>query len=638
MSDNIVTAVDLFCGAGGLSTGLALACEDLDRDVALYAINHWDRAIETHEQNHPWATHFHSKIEELHPPNVVDEDTVDILVAGPECTHFSNARGGKPVREQQRASPWHVVDWLEKLDVATFLIENVPELESWGPVEDGQPSRNGEVFDAWINTLHALGYSVDWTTLTAADYGDPTTRERLFVIGTKGKRATFPESTHSDDPDDDLAGWRPAAAIIDWSDLGGSIWTRDLHDGRKRPLKNSTMQRIAEGIRRHCDDHLAPFAGVLETIGQDTVRELRENVVPVAYAPAAAAALDRPFLVNVSVPPTLQRTLLLGQQSNYNPWDVCERPCPTVTTGGKHALTTAERMVLRQQDGAHPIDPDTRPLPTVASRGAHALTTVRGRSLIEPKRGRCRGLHSNPLYPPEGQPMHTVTADPRAKLVTPYLCPMYNGRAGQRPRTRSLDRPLMTIPASKSPAGLATPFLVDYHGNSDAAAVDEPLGAVETRDRYALCIPECWPYGFDVRYRMLQPRELKQAQGFPPDYAIAGNKGETKKQIGTLLLVRNAGIGTRSGFEYSTLRTNKQPVRSLMSVGSPRVLSMIGSNATASKHAPSRKHASLRKPVPFAFRRSSAMMRSQRQSSSVQLDSGSTKVPKPGLMFPTSRI
>jgi len=574
VTDEPVTAVDLFCGAGGLSTGLALACEDLDRDVSLYAINHWDRAIETHEQNHPWATHFHSKIEELHPPNVVDEDTVDILVAGPECTHFSNARGGKPVREQQRASPWHVVDWLEKLDVATFLIENVPELESWGPVEDGQPSRNGEVFDAWINTLHALGYSVDWTTLTAADYGDPTTRERLFVIGTKGKRATFPEPTHSDDPDDDdLADWRPAAAIIDWSDLGGSIWTRDLHDGRKRPLKNSTMQRIAEGIRRHCDDCLALFAEVLETIGQDTVQELREHVVPVAYAPAAAAALDRPFLVNVSVPPTLQRTLLLGQQSNYNPWDVCERPCPTVTTGGKHALTTAEAMVLRQQDGAHPINPDTRPLPTVASRGAHALATIRGRSLIEPKRGRCRGLHSNPLYPPETQPMHTVTADPRAKLVTPslvkyygtsppkpvsepldtvtsqghkfalsqpYLCPMYNSRAGQRPRTRSLDRPLMTIPASKSPAGLATPFLVDYHGNSDAAAVDDPLGAVETRDRYALCIPECWPYGFDVRYRMLQPRELKQAQGFPPDYAIAGNKGETKKQIGNAVPVNLA--------------------------------------------------------------------------------------------------
>jgi DNA (cytosine-5)-methyltransferase 1 len=539
--------VDLFCGAGGLSTGLALACEDLNRDASLYAINHWDRAIETHEQNHPCATHFHSKIEERHPPNVVDEDTVDILVAGPECTHFSNARGGKPVREQQRASPWHVVDWLEKLDVATFLIENVPELESWGPVEDGQPSRNGEVFDAWITTLHALGYSVDWTTLTAADYGDPTTRERLFVIGTKGKRATFPEPTHSDDPDDDLADWRPAAEIIDWSDLGGSIWTRDLHDGRKRPLKNSTMQRVAEGIRRHCDDCLAPFADVLADVGQETVRELRKHVVPAAYAPVAAAALDRPFLVDVSVSPSIQRI----QPSS---------------------------MVLRQQDGAHPIEPGSRPLPTVATTGAHALATV-GRSLLAPKNGRYRGLHSNPLYPPETQPLHTVTADPRATLVTPslvkyygtsppqplsepldtvtsqghkfalsqpYLCPMYNGRAGQRPRTRSINRPLMTIPASKSPAGLATPFLVDYHGNSDAAAVDEPLGAVETKDRYALCIPECWPYGFDVRYRMLQPRELKQAQGFPADYAIAGNKGETKTQIGNAVPVNLAHALTRN--------------------------------------------------------------------------------------------
>lgn len=138
------------------------------------------------------------------------------MVAAPECTHFSTARGGKPVKEQQRASPWHVLDWLEKLDVENILLENVKEFESWGPIEDGDPTRNGEIFEAWINSLHALGYSVDWQTLNAADYGDATSRERLFVVGRKGKRAAFPDPTHSEGGDEPgTEPWRPAAEIIE---------------------------------------------------------------------------------------------------------------------------------------------------------------------------------------------------------------------------------------------------------------------------------------------------------------------------------------------------------------------------------------------------------------------------------------
>ena len=179
MSDPII-AVDLFCGAGGFSEGLRQACADLGYDLKHAAINHWEPAIETHERNHPDADQYHSKVEQLHPPTVVqdlvDEDlndihqadvSVDLLLAGPECTHFSNARGGKPVNEQKRMSPWQVLDWLEKLDVEAFVIENVGEIQSWGPVENGEPTRDGTVFEAWINALNQLGYSVDWTTLPA---------------------------------------------------------------------------------------------------------------------------------------------------------------------------------------------------------------------------------------------------------------------------------------------------------------------------------------------------------------------------------------------------------------------------------------------------------------------------------------
>jgi DNA (cytosine-5)-methyltransferase 1 len=194
-----------------------------------------------------------------------------------------------------------------------------------------------------------------------------------------------------------------------------------------------------------------------------------------------------------------------------------------------------------------------------------------------PKNFACRGLHSNPLYPTGERPLHTVTADPRAKLVSTHLTPMYNATGGQRPRTRSLDRPLMTVTANKpAPAMLTSPsllrwshggatldvadpmptiatekggvfslsqpvvrpFIDDYEG--PAKPVTDGLGTVTGRDRFALVVPELWPWGLDVRYRMLQPSELKQAQGFPEGYEITGTKTDRTKQIGNAVPVHMA--------------------------------------------------------------------------------------------------
>lgn len=584
MTDEII-AVDLFCGAGGFSEGLRQACEDLGYDLRHAAINHDEDAIASHELNHPDAHQYHSKVEQLHPPNVIDdlvEDdvtdvhaddvSVDLLVAGPECTHFSNARGGKPVSEQKRMSPWYVLDYVEKLDVDAFLIENVGEIQSWGPVEDGQPTRDGSVFKAWINVLNELGYSVEWTTLNAADYGDPTSRERFFLVGRQGGKATFPTPTHSDD-DDDLPDRRTAAEIIDWSDLGESIWTRDLTEPRVHtPPKDSTMERIAEGIRRHCDDRLEPFADALEQLGRPEIRTLREErVVDAEYADIVAKTLDEPFLVRVPaerfVPATPQ---VLGQHSNSVARDVSERPAQTVAkrgnihlstaetclvkyygtsppqsidapldtvtaNGHKYAVSTTESVLLRQQDGGAPWAVRDRPMPTIPTKGAHAIATP---SLIEPKNGQYRGLHSNPLYRPENQPIHTVTADPRAKLVSPSLLRWSHGGAAL-----SFDDPMPTIATERGgvyslSAPVVQPFLDNCQG--PAQSLTRPLKTQPASDRYALCVPELWPWGLDVKYRMLQPRELKQAQGFPPDYDLVGNKESRTTQIGNAVPVNLA--------------------------------------------------------------------------------------------------
>jgi len=489
MPSDTITAVDLFCGAGGFSEGLQQACDDLGYDLREAAVNHWDQAVKTHEANHPDAHQYHSKVEQLHPPEVIqkladgDDVDVDLLVGGPECTHFSRARGGKPVNEQKRMSPWHILDWLEKLDVDAFVIENVPEIQQWGPVEDGQPVRDGSVFDAWVNALNQLGYAVDWTQLVAADYGDPTTRERFFIIGRQAGSVTFPAPTHSDERAD-LPDYRTAAEIIDWSDLGGSIWTRDLDDGRKTPPKNSTMQRIAEGLRRHCGDAVAPFADVLESLGKDDIYHLRDQrVVPRRYAAQVADAVDDPFLVPV-------------------PDDA----------------TTSTTHLLRQQDGAHPIDVRDAPVPTIATRGGHAIATTETLSLVMPENGGARGL--------------------RATHGTPSLVRYSHGGAAL-----DVTDPMPTIATEKGgvfalSAPIVRPFIDDYEG--PPKSLDQPLGTITSRDRFALCVPELWPWGLDVRYRMLQPSELKQAQGFPADYEIVGTKTDRTEQIGNAVPVNLA--------------------------------------------------------------------------------------------------
>jgi len=549
MSDPELTVVDLFAGAGGLSTGIARACENADLtpsdDVELHAVNHWEPAIQTHERNHPWADHYHAKIEELHPPEVVDPGTVDLLCGGPSCTHYSTARGGKPVKEQKRASGWHVLDWVEKLRPEHVLLENVPEFRSWGPIIDGEPTRDGSIFERWVGMLEALGYSVLYddadeaygTVLNAADYGDAQSRERLFILASRSKRPTPPEPTH-DDTDPDKPDRRPAAEIIDWSDRGTSIWTRDLEHARVQPLSETTMGRIAEGIRRHCDDSLRPFADALEGIGPDELERLRERVVPAEHAGRVARLLDEPFLVRHAEP-----------------------------------VTDSASVILRQQSGGVPATPD-RPLPTVSKAGAIGMATADLGTLVQPRNGPRGGDHSNALYGAADRPLHTVTAknhdghlvtptlihyshggalrditDPLSTVATekggafaltaPYLTPMYNASGSQRPRTRGPDRPLMTVPASKSPSGLATPYLVEYYGNSDGPQpLDEPLPTVTSKDTFALVVPECYPWGLDVRYRMLQPDELKQAQGFPADYELVGDrKKDITAQIGNAVPV-----------------------------------------------------------------------------------------------------
>lgn len=568
--------VDLFCGGGGFSLGFTRALvahyrdviaeeaglhpddvvlDDpaveawLEANVLIVAVNHWDRAVETYAANHPWAVVHNAKVQALHPPAAITIEVdgelvtprVDALIAGPSCIPWSKANGGMAKDDQLRMSPEHVKHWLYLLRPDQFLLENVEGFRKMGPIyiDNGERKmkKDGSVFDDWVGTLRTYGYTIDWETFYACDYGDPQSRKRLFVMGRLNFEPAWPTPTHGSDPGDDTEPYRTAAEIIDWSDPGLSLWSRDLeHPDVHTTLKYTTMQRVAEGIRRHCDDRLEPFADALEGIGRVTQKDvedrgvdpeaytdietLREQAVQVEQAERVADRRDEPFLVEGPAP-AIEEWPVSDDAENYG---LCVP------------------YILGQQGGAVARDATEEPVPAVATEGYIRL--FQPETFVLPRNQRQRDHFSNGAYDPEDRPFQTVTAhnhDGHLVATTPYMIPYYGERDGQAPRTHDIEEPHPSVTATGSQPGLINPFLVEYYGQSTAADVEEPLPTVTTKDRHALIVPELYPWGLDLRYRMLQPRELALAQGFPEGYQFeASTKEDHTKLIGNAVPVNLA--------------------------------------------------------------------------------------------------
>jgi DNA (cytosine-5)-methyltransferase 1 len=352
----------MFCGAGGESTGIMQAAHEMDLNVRLTAINHWERAIETHAENHPSAEHLCESIEHIDPTKTMRGEKINLLWASPECTHHSVARGGRPRSDQSRASAWMVLKWLSDLYIERVIIENVPEFLSWGPLnESGKPiqSQKGKIFRAFITALRSLGYSADWRVLSAADYGDPTTRKRLFIQAVKGrKKIIWPEITHVEGGDD-LSGyqsWRTARDIIDWSIQGESIFNR------KRPLADATMRRIAAGIEKYWGDCAKPFLAVL--YGSNDTRSL-DLPFPTVTTSGAHHALITPFI-----------TRYHGSHNGGTDGDrrthSIAQPIPTLDTSNRYGLLQPFIIDNHTTGTQHtPLEP----LRTITTKGWFGLVT-----------------------------------------------------------------------------------------------------------------------------------------------------------------------------------------------------------------------------------------------------------------------
>ncbi len=519
---------DLFCGAGGTSTGVAQACKELDLTVELLAINHWDTAIATHTKNHPWARHLCANLDTIDPRKVIPGGHLDLLVASPECTHHSVARGGKPINDQSRASAFRVLEWCDKLHVSNVLIENVPEFVNWGPIgANGRPlkSKVGETFRHWKRMLEGMNYRVEHKVLNAADFGGATTRKRLFVIARKGSaRINWPEQTHAKDADKTgdifrkLKPWRAAREIIDWSIEGESIFTR------KRPLARTTLERIAAGLRKFC-------------------------------GPAA-----EPFLV-------ILRRHMDGKS--------IDEPIPCLTASGQHVgLAVPKPFVLQQQSGGVPRSVD-EPLPTIAGSGAqafivpfygeregqqprtHSVDAPLATQPTNPKFGLAQPFRVGAGGPTNGgrpksieKPVDGILTENHKALVEPFIFSMEHGKKpdafiaptnhGKDDRTHSVEKPMPTVTTVDAWA-VVEPTLVKFYGDPDKnnQPVSVPLSTVTTKDRFGLVEPGQTQVGIDIRFRMLRPHELAAAMGFEK-YQFTGSREQQVKQIGNAVEVNTA--------------------------------------------------------------------------------------------------
>jgi DNA (cytosine-5)-methyltransferase 1 len=539
----VIRAVDLFAGAGGCSTGLLQAATRRRESVDLVAVNHWPIAVETHTRNHPEARHFCAPVETLDPRVAVPGGKLDILIAAPECTHHSTARGGKPINDQSRASAWHILRWLELLSVEHVLIENVPEFQTWGPIgKTGRPLKHqkGETFRAFIAALESYGYRVECKVLNAADYGAATTRRRLFIVARRGKVApSWPAPTHSKTGAPTLFGgsrkWRAAREIIDWSLPSQSIFTR------ARPLKPATMRRILEGLRRFGGAELEPFLVILR---QHMAGRSLDGPLPALTAEGTHVGLAQPVIVKVTH----------GDRKRERSVD---EPLPTITAANRGELGVAEPFLIpyhAERAGQSPRTHDVNaPLPVVPTSPVFGLVepfivtpggpNLRGgRSVADPLATVCGGdrfaivepfvlqQQSGGVARTVEEPAPTIAAKGAVALVEPFIVPPRHMGDGA---VDSVDQPVRTVTAAAGHVfGLAEPFLTKYTSTGQAYSVEQPIDTITTRDRFGLVQPVVNGYVLDIKFRMLQPHELAAAMSFPKGYVFTGNKGDAIKQIG----------------------------------------------------------------------------------------------------------
>ena len=543
----MLDAVDLYCGAGGMTTGAHRS----GHVRVVLAVNHWRPAIRTHQDNHPATRHICAEVQDVDPH--ADESLPDchIVMAGVECTQHSNARGGTPVCDQKRSTARNVLDWVRAKKPEYMIVENVREFQDWGRTRlkldkngkriwdkkhrqwarEAHPDHKGEHFRRWVADLEREGYRVEWRLLNAADYGEAQKRIRLFVIARRGGRPiTWPETTHTKVANG-KPKWRGAWEIIDWSLSAESVF------GRKRPLAKKTLMRIKIGLLKFN----APKS-ISEAVARaEAARSAETSPFLVKYRGTNhASAIDaplptitaggnhlyvaEPYLVTMKgrsnvngighPVPTLTTRSYLGVSQPFivkyhsgdpRKWLKCGTvsavdPLPTVDTNPRFAI--AEPFLVQTQGpgvgdmryaGVHSA---AEPLRTLLGRVNHGIATpfVYAQPFLVPNFGeRSRQV---PRSHSIADPLPAVTGHGAGCLASPFILPRQGYFDSRRlKRCQSIDEPLNTITANHVPAHLVVPYLIEVnHGEARPGgrvhSLDSPIGTITGKRSHGLIVPE----------------------------------------------------------------------------------------------------------------------------------------------------
>lgn len=479
--------IDLFCGAGGTSTGVNEARLNGEQCAKVIAcVNHDPKAIASHAANHPGALHFTEDIRTLNLTPLIQRikacrhenpQALIVLWASLECTNFSRAKGGQPRDADSRTLAEHLYRYIEAIDPDFIQIENVEEFMSWGPLDkNGRPLSmdKGRDYVRWIKNVKAYGYNYDYRILNSADYGARTTRKRYFgMFAKKGLTIVFPKPTHSRRPTGNLERWRAVRYVLNLEEWGQSIFTR------KKPLAEKTLMRI--------------YAGLIKFVagGKDA------------------------FLVKFNS---------MSQRGKYVPPSIDE-PCPTVATQNRLGLAHVE--FLSKQFSGSTYDKNVS-----LDEPAGTITCVDD---MQYGQGRPTSLD---------EPAGCITANPKHHLVTVERLTSIEGIQSETRKFStkdhrqfflmnpqffssgsSIDEPCFTLIArmDKRP-----PYLVCVEGGGIGIEVYETDSPMTVKIKEFMALYNV----FDIKLRMLKVVELKRIQGFPDDYVLMGNQSDQKKFIG----------------------------------------------------------------------------------------------------------
>lgn len=476
MTEEII--VDLFAGGGGASTGI----ETATGRVVSVAVNHSEDAIRLHHTNHPYTEHYREDVWTVNPVTVCKGRPVGLLWASPDCRHFSKAKGAALVDRKIRGLAWVILRWAGMVRPRVILMENVEEFVTWGPVRKGKPVKklSGKTFRKFVKQFRDLSYAVEYRELVAADYGAPTSRKRFVLIARcDGRPIVWPEKTHGPaDSEDVKAGrklpWRCAAEIIDWSLPMYSVFASKEEIKAKygvyavRPLADNTMRRIIRGVDKF------------------TIKSGKPFIVPTGY----------------------------GERKGQSPrvHDI-EAPLSTVVSTTKQNLCSAQLIQYHTEQTervrANGLD---ECLPTVDSSNRYGLISA---CLTE--------YYGNGSPLPLDEPLRTVTSHDREAVMAVHVAEFKGQDKGQ-----SATEPLRTITASAGEFGAVATVVQRYSEGDDLGCwpkvrdlLNQYCGYNLAENEVLLLIIGGTPYYIrDILLRMLAPRELYNAMGFPPDYII----------------------------------------------------------------------------------------------------------------------